>query len=112
MLLALLFFAAPDKTGYDRTITPFLTAYCAKCHIGPKSRGEFSVDASKLSPDFSDAVARGRWREVVNALHGHEMPPKKEKQPTPAEVAPVVDWTPDQAVKADLARRDRGIVLR
>lgn len=102
----------PDAAGYDKTIVPFLKQHCAKCHGEEKPKGEFRVDAAKLPNDFLDVVASGKWREVVNVLNSHEMPPKKETQPPAADVAKVVDWITAQVVRAEQTRRDRGVVLR
>ncbi len=40
------------------------------------------------------------------------MPPKKEKQPAAKERAAVLDWITEQTVRAELARRDRTVILR
>jgi hypothetical protein len=101
-----------DKAGYTKNVEPFFRLYCNKCHSGSKPKGDFSTELAKLPNDFLDAAAKGHWKEVVNVLNSHEMPPKKEKQPTAKEVAAVVDWITEQAVKAELAKRDTTIVLR
>ncbi|MEI8019376.1 MAG: DUF1592 domain-containing protein [Schlesneria sp.] len=102
----------PDRDGYDRIIEPVLTKYCHKCHTGEKLEGEFAVDSKRLANDFSDTALKGKWREVVNVLNSHEMPPEKSPQPSPAEVAAVVDWITKQTVRAELAKRERTVVLR
>ncbi len=101
-----------DAAGYARTMAPFLVKYCQECHAGDKPEGEFGIDAQRLKNDFGDPAARGKWREVVNVLNSHEMPPEKETQPTPAEVAAVVDWITSQAVRAELILREQAVVLR
>jgi mono/diheme cytochrome c family protein len=104
---------APDAAGYQKTVAPFFAAYCNKCHTGAKPKGDFPVDAKGLPNDFADLTARGKWKEVVNVLNSHEMPPKNEaKQPTAKEVAAVVDWITAQAVRAELAKRETAVVLR
>lgn len=103
----------PDAAGYAKIVTPFFAAYCNKCHTGGKPKGEFATDAKGLPNDFSDLTAKGKWKEVVNVLNSHEMPPKKEeKQPTAKEVAAVVDWVTEQAVRAEVAGREAAVVLR
>lgn len=102
----------PDSAGYDKIVAPFLKQHCLKCHGETKPKGEFRVDAAKLPNDFLDIVASGKWREIVNVLNSHEMPPKKEPQPPPAEVTRVVDWITAQTVRAEQTRRDRVVVLR
>lgn len=101
-----------DRAAYERTVAPFLKKFCADCHSGDKPEGEFGVDAQRLKYDFGDAAARGKWREVVNVLNSHEMPPEKEPQPTAVEVAAVVDWITAQAVKAELILREQAVFLR
>lgn len=101
-----------DAAGYSKTVAPFFKKYCGECHTGEKPEGDFSVDIGRLANDFGDIAARGKWREVVNVLNSHEMPPEKEIQPTSAEVAAVVDWVTQQAVQAELIKRERAVVLR
>jgi mono/diheme cytochrome c family protein len=115
-LLACLLAAVParaaDDPGYARTVEPFFKAYCNECHTGDKPKGEFRTDAKALPANFLDAATKGKWREVINVLNSHEMPPKKAKQPKAAEVAAVVDWVTDQAVRAELAQRGTAVVAR
>jgi len=101
-----------DTAGYAKTIEPFFKSYCNTCHTGEKSKGDFRIEASALPNDFSDATAKGKWKEVVNVLSSHEMPPKKSKQPTAGEVSAVVDWVTAQTVRAELAQRSRSVTLR
>lgn len=101
-----------DAAGYKKTVAPFLQKYCGECHAGAKPEGEFAIDAARLVNDFGDIGTRGKWREIVNVLNSHEMPPEKETQPTPTEVAAVVDWITEQTVQAELIKRERTVVLR
>lgn len=101
-----------DQAGYAKIVTPFFAAYCNQCHAGAKPKGDFAVDATHLPNDFLDAAARAKWKEIVNVLNSHEMPPKKEKQPDAKSVAAVVDWITEQSVRAELAKRESSIVLR
>jgi hypothetical protein len=101
-----------DAAGYQKTVAPFLTKYCQKCHAGDKPQADFAVDLKRLPIDFAQATARAPWREVVNVLNSHEMPPEKEKHPKPDEVTAVVDWITQQTVRAELAGRERSVVLR
>lgn len=103
---------APDAAWYAKTVEPFFATYCVKCHTGAKPKGEFATDSKRLPNDFLDPTAKGRWREVVNVLNGHEMPPKGETKPPANDVAAVVDWITDQTVRAELSRRESTVVLR
>jgi len=77
-----------------------------------KPKGEFRVDSTGLPNDFQDLTTAGKWKEIVNVLNSHEMPPKREKQPASSETAKVVDWITAQLAQSELARRDKGVVLR
>jgi len=102
----------PDAAGYAKHVEPFFKSYCNECHTGAKPKGEFRTDAQALPNNFLDATAKGKWREIVNVLNSHEMPPQKSKQPKPTEVAAVVDWVTAQAVRAELAQRGTSVVFR
>ena len=101
-----------DQPGYAKTVAPFFKTYCTECHEGDKPEGEFALDAKRLLIDFGDPGTRSKWREVVNVLNSHEMPPEKEQQPSETEVAAVVDWITEQTVRAELILRERTVVMR
>jgi Protein of unknown function (DUF1592)/Protein of unknown function (DUF1588)/Protein of unknown function (DUF1587)/Protein of unknown function (DUF1595)/Protein of unknown function (DUF1585)/Planctomycete cytochrome C len=101
-----------DQPGYTKTVAPFLKKYCTECHDGDKPEAEFAVDAKRLGIGFGDPATRQKWREVVNVLNSHEMPPEKETQPSATEVAAVVDWITEQTVRAELILRERTVVMR
>lgn len=102
----------PDNHGYKNVVVPFFRAHCAECHLGEKPEGEFSIARKHLGTDFTDPVFRGKWREIVNVLNAHEMPPKDEEQPPASDVAKVVDWITRQAVAAEIAKREQSVVIR
>ncbi|MFO0869618.1 MAG: DUF1592 domain-containing protein [Pirellulales bacterium] len=101
----------PDDAGFRQRVVPFLKTHCLRCHGKEKQEGEFRVDR-QLKTDFLDPLQQEKWREVVNVLNSHEMPPEKEPQPAAAEVAEVVDWVTQQMTLAERVRRDRVVVLR
>ena len=80
-----------DAAGLERVIVPFFQIHCIECHGGEKPEGEFSLAAESLDTDFGHASARGKWREIVDVLSSHSMPPKDRPQPDAADVAAVVD---------------------
>lgn len=102
----------PDRDGYQNVVAPFFRTHCDRCHTGEKPKAEFSTHAGQLANDFRDPATRARWREIVNVLNSHEMPPETEAQPTASDVGKVVDWITAQTVRAELARRERAVVLR
>lgn len=82
--------AAVEPASFDAVLQPFFNTYCVRCHDAQKQEGEFRLD--KLPRDFADQAAAQRWAEVLFRINSGEMPPKKEPQPKPAELGPVVDW--------------------
>jgi hypothetical protein len=101
-----------SSEDYETVIEPFFKSYCHSCHTGEKPKGDFRTDSATLRPDFSDQAIKAKWREVVNVLNSHEMPPKKSLQPKASEVARIVDWITGGMVKAELAKRESSVVLR
>ena len=98
--------------GHGQVVVPFFQTHCIECHGGEKPEGEFSLTAESLDTDFGHASARGKWREIVDVLSSHSMPPKDRPQPDAADVAAVVDWITSRAVAAELAKREQSVVLR
>jgi hypothetical protein len=102
----------PDGDGYKQVVVPFFRKHCAECHVGEKPEGEFSIAKRELGTDFANPVFRGKWREIVNVLNSHGMPPEDKPQPTAGEVEAVVDWITKQAVAAEMSKREQSVVLR
>ncbi len=101
-----------DADGFTRGVVPFFEIHCIECHGGEKPEGDFSLAMEALDTDFGHSSARAKWREIVDVLSGHSMPPKDRPQPDAAEVAAVVDWITSRAVAAELAKREQSVVLR
>jgi Arc/MetJ-type ribon-helix-helix transcriptional regulator len=102
----------PDNDGYKQVVVPFFRKHCAECHVGEKPEGEFSITKKELGTDFANPVYRGKWREIVNVLNSHGMPPEDKPQPDATEAAAVVDWITKQAVAAEVSKREQSVVLR
>jgi len=102
----------PDNDGYNAVVVPFFRKHCADCHVGEKPEGEFSIAKKHLGTDFTKPGFRGKWREVINVLNSHEMPPEDKPQPDAAEAAAVIDWITKQAVAAEVSKREQSVVLR
>ena len=66
----------------------FLATHCIRCHGPEKSKGDLRLD--QLSRDFKLGADSHHWAEAVEKVNSGEMPPKKEKQPTQAEIAAFV----------------------
>jgi hypothetical protein len=69
-------------------VRPFLEKHCYKCH-GPKTqKGDLRYD--KLSVNLSKIENLKIWQNILDQLNLGEMPPKKQPQPTAAEVKPII----------------------
>lgn len=66
----------------------FLTKHCISCHGPDKSEGELRLD--QLSRDFKSGQDAHHWAEALDKVNSGEMPPKKEPQPTQAEISAFV----------------------
>jgi mono/diheme cytochrome c family protein len=75
----------------------FLDTHCLKCHGPEKEKGELRLD--RLSRAFKQGLDAHRWREVLEVINAGEMPPKKEKQPSRAEITTFIA-TLDERIRA------------
>jgi hypothetical protein len=78
-------------TGPVRAAEPFeafLENHCIRCHGPEKEKGDLRLDT--LSRDFKLGADSHHWSEVIENVNSGEMPPKKEKRPTQAEIAAFV----------------------
>ena len=66
----------------------FLEKHCIRCHGPQKEEGDIRID--KLSRDFKAGRDSHHWAEALDKVNSGEMPPKKEPQPTQAEIAEFV----------------------
>ena len=88
--------AAVDEADFRKTVEPFLDTYCLKCHDNETQKGKLSLEG--ISPSVADGNLE-MWRMVFERLHFSEMPPKKKKQPNPAERAAVLAWIRGELLK-------------
>ncbi|MFM7112234.1 MAG: DUF1592 domain-containing protein, partial [Planctomycetota bacterium] len=106
---------APSAPAFAKEVDPqvvvFLNQYCVACHGAVKPKGDFRVDQLKLSANAADAE---NWQLVLDNLQLGEMPPKKAKQPTPAEVEKVTAWVQSEISRAASVLKGTGgeVVLR
>ena len=78
-------------TGPVRAAEPFeafLEKHCIRCHGPEKEKGDLRLDT--LSRDFKLGADSHHWAEAIENVNSGEMPPKKEKRPTQAEIAAFV----------------------
>ena len=66
----------------------FLETHCIKCHGPEKEKGDLRID--QLSRDFKVGADTHHWAEMIEQVNSGEMPPKKEKKPTQAEMSAFV----------------------
>jgi hypothetical protein len=80
----------------------FLEKHCISCHGPEKEKGDLRID--QLSRDFKVGADTHHWAEMIEQVNSGEMPPKKEKQPTQAEIAAFVTSL-DSRIKEGRAAR-------
>jgi mono/diheme cytochrome c family protein len=99
-----------DAAAYKTVVQPFVKQHCVACHGPEKQKGKLRLDT--LSSDFRDPAAVAHWKEVVNSINGHEMPPKDEAQPAPEEAGKFVAWLEAELARVEVSRRTTRVVLR
>ncbi len=102
--------AAGGDSSFAKIAQPFIKENCAACHGPEKQKGKLRLDT--LRADFRDPLVVEKWKEVVNSVNGHEMPPEEEKQPSPEASARFVEWLEQELAKAEIAKRSTRVVLR
>ncbi len=100
----------PDHAGFSNIVQPFLKEHCVSCHGPEKQKGKLRLDT--LANDFGDPSAVTKWKEVVNSVNAHEMPPEDEKQPTPEAAAKFAAWLDGELARGEMAKRSTRVVLR
>jgi mono/diheme cytochrome c family protein len=113
-LVAFIASAAPQVPdldhGFQQTVRPFVSTYCAACHSGSAAAANFDLKAYSSNADVVRDLPR--WTAVLGRLKGEQMPPRGMKQPPPDARQQVIDWI--QAIRLAEARKtagDPGLVL-
>jgi hypothetical protein len=87
---SLLFFCSPAQGDESLAeLEPFLNQHCYGCHGPEKQKGDIRFD--NLGKDLKKVQNLEIWQGMLDQLNLGEMPPKKEPQPTSAEVKRAVD---------------------
>src|SRR5262245_46097004 len=75
---------------FKEQVTPFLKTYCTRCHADKKQKGGARFDYALNTP----AVPSFRilWNKAAAHVHGGDMPPADEKQPTAEEKKAFLAW--------------------
>jgi hypothetical protein len=71
-----------------KNLVPFLSQHCFECHGAQKQKGDIRLDT--LGRDLTRHENLEIWQGVLDQLNLGEMPPKKQPQPSRAEVTPIV----------------------
>ncbi len=83
-------------------VRPVIEKTCVECHGGKKTKG--GIDLKALLEDPKVAENFELWEKVAEAVHGGDMPPEDEVQPTAEEKAGMLAWLSgslDMAAKAN-----------
>jgi len=100
-----------DTAGFTSIAQPFFKTHCVRCHGPEKSKGNLRLD-TEIKNNFLDPVEVAHWKEIIDAIHAHQMPPEDEPQPDVDEAAHFADWATQQLARAEIARRSDRPVLR
>jgi hypothetical protein len=91
---------------YQRVVYPVLEQFCVDCHGPKKQKAKLRLDT--LSSDFAASASIETWHDVLDKLNAGEMPPEKAKQPSPKQLAVVVDWLTDEIQQVKARQRSTG----
>ncbi len=72
------------RKSFKEVVTPFVGAYCTRCHGQDKQRGGINFGPALKNP--GETASSQRWKQALAVVRSHEMPPDNvEKQPTDEE---------------------------
>jgi len=101
------FAAKPAPLNYAR-LKPFLETHCIDCHDAELNKGGLDLDA--LGHDLSDPATLSKWVRIQDRVESGEMPPKKKKRPSGAELIAFIEPLVDSLTEAHAA--GKAAVLR
>ncbi len=96
--------AATLEQGFEKTVKPFVTAYCSGCHGGKAPVAQFNMQRYTTMSSVVDDF--GHWNLVLDRIAANQMPPKGGKQPTDTERQAMVSWI--RAVRSSEAQKRAG----
>jgi len=99
--------AKPAPLDYAR-LKPFLETHCIDCHDAELNKGGLDLDA--LGHDLSDPATLSKWVRIQDRVESGEMPPKKKKRPSGAELIAFIEPLVDSLTEAHAA--GKAAVLR
>ncbi|MCM8536402.1 MAG: DUF1592 domain-containing protein, partial [Lentisphaeraceae bacterium] len=77
--------------------TPFLKKYCIECHGGKKVKGKIDLTKIKTQQDLLKNYEV--FESALELIHGKEMPPEDDPQPTKAEIKVFENWYKETFIK-------------
>ncbi len=95
--------AQDAASTFSARVQPLLKTYCTECHAGAKPKAGIQLSGPRTTDQL--AAERDHWFRALDALEAGTMPPKDEKQPTPAERAALVAWLRGDFTNTLLARQ-------
>ena len=103
--LGIAYLALADLT-IPNSVEPFFEKYCYNCHDADTEKGDFNLeDFSRTISNTSDAE---HWQNLVDQMNAGEMPPKKKKQPSKAELSAAIGDLTEILFKAQEVLKDSG----
>ena len=100
--------SAPQGDVYKSRIRPLLDKYCIRCHGPVSTFGNLRLDT--LPTTFTDAATAAKWREVLDVIGGHQMPPAGDLQPTGDEANQLAEWLESNLAAAETAKGSNRVV--
>src|SRR5688572_14646132 len=75
---------ADARKSFKEVVTPFVDAYCTRCHGQDRQKGGINFGPSLKNP--GETASSKRWKQAVAAVKSHDMPPEDaKKQPSEEE---------------------------
>jgi hypothetical protein len=72
------------KKSFKEVVTPFVDAYCTRCHGQERQKGGINFGPALKKP--GETASSKRWKQAVANVKSHDMPPENaQKQPTDEE---------------------------
>ena len=89
-----------------KSVEPFFEKYCYNCHDADTEKGDFNLE--DFSRKISNAVDAEHWQNLIDQMNAGEMPPKKKKQPSKAELSAAIGDLTEILFKAQDVLKDSG----
>ena len=102
----------PEGVAVAKSIDGFFEAYCYNCHDADTMKAD--LDLEGLGRSIANPTDAQHWQDILDQLNAGEMPPKKKKQPTKAELSAAIGELTRALDAAQKAFKDSGgqIALR